>query len=734
MVAERDISCYSTALLLEYASRRGVSRGELLAGVEEPATLLADPLEWTDYRTWTRLAANLATALGGGPGMLFRVGREVTKEQTGAYQLLFLRAAPLGLVIQNAGRHIRRSVNRNLEVTARRTGRRVLQVSLRPLRPERYTAEICEFNRGCIMALMELRGLKRPQLEETACALAGAEACRLRLSWRPGLAWGGLWGWGRQRLLLAQMEASHQRLAQQHRFLQSLLDSLPNPVFYKDLEGRYLGCNLAFCRLTGRSRAEIVGRTVFDLAPRRQARLFQRKDRELAAAGGSQVHEARVPVARGGLRDVVFHQAVYTDTEGRPAGLVGAMVDVTQSRRHQREKDELAEQLRQAQKMEALGTLAGGIAHDFNNLLGAIVGFTELAQDQAAQGLPVQRELDQVLAASQRAQGLVGHILTFSRRQKTEMQSLDLNQAVEQAAAILERTLPKSVRLELGLERGLEPAWADPNQVEQVLMNLATNAADAMPQGGSLLITTRRVELGESFCRGQAGLSPGPHLRLAVRDTGTGMDPTTLERIFDPFFTTKEPGRGTGLGLATVYGILQAHGGAVVCESRQGRGTAFHLYFQPWAGQGRAPADTAQAEPAPGRGEAVLLVDDEPALRELGRRVLEAGGYRVYTAASGEEALEQEARLAGELELVVLDLGMAGMGGAACLSRLRARSPGLPVLIATGYPGMAEGLEGAAGLVAKPFRGRELLARVRQALDGEAKAGPGPAGASSAPR
>jgi CheY-like chemotaxis protein len=212
------------------------------------------------------------------------------------------------------------------------------------------------------------------------------------------------------------------------------------------------------------------------------------------------------------------------------------------------------------------------------------------------------------------------------------------------------------------------------------------------------------------------------------------MDPTTLERIFDPFFTTKEPGRGTGLGLATVYGILQAHGGAVVCESRQGRGTAFHLYFQPWAGQGRAPADTAQAEPAPGRGEAVLLVDDEPALRELGRRVLEAGGYRVYTAASGEEALEQEARLAGELELVVLDLGMAGMGGEACLARLRARSPGLPVLIATGYPGRAEGLDGAAGLVAKPFRSRELLARVRQALDGRAKAGPGPAGASSAPR
>jgi PAS domain S-box-containing protein len=737
MPAERDISCYSTALLLEHGVRRGVSRQALLAGVRTPPAVLENPEEWTDHHTWTRLASNLALALGGGPGMLFRVGRELTKEHTGAYQLLFLRAAPLRLLIQNAGRHMIRSINRNLEVRAERRGRGVLEVSLRPLSRERYSPAICEFNRGCIMALMELRGLRSPRLEETACALRGDGACRLRLAWRPGLSLAGVWPRGGGRLVLEQMEASHQRLARQHSFLQSLLHGMPNPVYYQDLQGRYLGCNLAFCRFWGLSREEIVGRAADELFPPEQARLVAGKDRELLADGGSQVYEVSLPDAAGEERDVVFYTAAYTDDQGRAAGLVGSMMDVTASRRAEREKDQMAEQLRQAQKMEALGTLAGGIAHDFNNLLGAIVGFTELARERAEQGRPAGRELDQVLSASRRAQDLVGQILTFGRRSKTRMQRLDLNRAVHEAAAILERVLPKAVRLELGLDRSLAPVNADPNQVEQVLMNLATNAADAMPAGGTLLVATRQVELDERFCGANSGMEPGPHGRLTVRDTGVGMDPDTRRRIFEPFFTTKEPGRGTGLGLATVYGIMQAHHGGVICESSSGQGSAFHLYFPCWGPEAAAEKPPPVAgEALRGRGEGVLLVDDEPWLRELGQRMLEGAGYRAFVAANAEEALEAEARLAGELDLVVLDLGMPGMGGEDCLARLRARSPHLPVLVVTGYPKAADdpALAGAAGLLPKPFRSAQLLASVRRALDAAATAAPGPDEESSAPR
>jgi CheY-like chemotaxis protein len=372
--------------------------------------------------------------------------------------------------------------------------------------------------------------------------------------------------------------------------------------------------------------------------------------------------------------------------------------------------------------MEAIGTLAGGIAHDFNNILAAILGYAEIALQLGQEGLPNHQELAQVIQATERARNLVKQILTFSRKAEADLRPLDLNQAVRQALNLLGPTLPKMVRIEAHLEPNLELVRADATQMEQVLLNLAGNAADAMPEGGRLLIETQNLFLGEDDCDQHLELKPGRYVMLTVSDTGMGISPQVIEHIYDPFFTTKGVGRGTGLGLSTVFGIVKGHGGELTCYSEPGQGATFKVYLPvPPALDQAVPAEPAPPEP-PVRGEeTVLLVDDEAALRDLGRQALEGAGYRVLTAASGEEALAIHQARGAAIDLVVMDLGMPGMGGQRCLREILARDPKAKVVIASGYSANGQvkaSLEsGAAGYVAKPFRRADLLTTIRDVLN-----------------
>jgi nitrogen-specific signal transduction histidine kinase/ActR/RegA family two-component response regulator len=397
----------------------------------------------------------------------------------------------------------------------------------------------------------------------------------------------------------------------------------------------------------------------------------------------------------------------------------------------ERERSRMEGQLRQAQKMEALGTLAGGVAHDFNNILSAILGYAELAQDGASQGRDNRPELGQVIAAANRAAELVRQILTFSRKMEPELKPLDLNREVSRALEVLGHTLPKMIEIQADLGQGLEPVLANAGQIEQVLLNLAINAADAMPQGGRLSIRTERVDLDQDYCGQHLASRPGPHLRLTVSDTGQGMPPEVLEHIFDPFFTTKGPGKGTGLGLATVYGIVKGHHGAIHCYSQPGQGTVFIIHLPLARRDASAPgAATARVAEPPGGAESILVVDDEQALRQVAARMLGGVGYRVRAAASGEAALELLDSGEDRPDLIILDLGMPGMGGLACLGEILSRDPEQYVLIASGYAGsdqVRQSLEnGAAGFVAKPFRRVELLGMVRRLLDGRHAPEPDP--------
>jgi len=404
--------------------------------------------------------------------------------------------------------------------------------------------------------------------------------------------------------------------------------------------------------------------------------------------------------------------SVLITWEGRPATL-NFLRDVTLQK-------ELQTQLLHAQKMEAIGTLAGGIAHDFNNLLQAITGFAALALIALPEGDDrVRSNVRNIVKAADRATALVRRLLAFSRQDGASPQRiLDLNIEVGHTIEILERTIPKMIRVETHLARDLRPILADPIQIEQVIMNLATNARDAMPDGGCMHIQTENRMVSDDDARRPAGGASGPCVILRVTDSGVGMDAGTMAKMFDPFFTTKDVGAGTGLGLSTIYGIVLGHGGWIHCESEPGRGACFEIVFPAAVESLGSSSEEPLPDPAPSRGSGtILVVDDEQMIRGLEKTIFEANGYAVVLAESGEKALEHLRLKTGRFDLVILDLGMPGMGGRKCLEELRRLDPRVKILVASGYfehvhaPDLLDA--GACGFIAKPYDAQDLLGRVK---------------------
>jgi len=387
------------------------------------------------------------------------------------------------------------------------------------------------------------------------------------------------------------------------------------------------------------------------------------------------------------------------------------------------ERRTLEKQLHQAQKFEAIGQLAGGIAHDFNNVIGAIMGWAELGTEQAPQDTRLNEYFRKIRAQTMRAAGLTRQLLAFARRQILEPQNLQVNDVVNDVLSLLEKVIGRDVEIETRLAQKLSSLRADPSQIEQILMNLCLNARDAMPGGGRLMIETRFVELNENSRRTIPGLAAGSYVEVAVSDNGTGMDAATREHIFEPFFTTKEPGKGTGLGLATVFGIVRQHDGHIVVESEVGRGSTFRIYL-PTAKDavhliepGAKPAD----QQMPRGTETLLIADDHEGLREMACTALENCGYHVLRAVDGEEAVQLFRKHSLEISLAILDIVMPKLSGREAAARMRETRADLPVIFTTGYSADNEGLtkvvEGGGIVLQKPYDPKKLAQRVRQLLD-----------------
>ncbi|HEV8304402.1 MAG TPA: response regulator [Gemmatimonadales bacterium] len=486
----------------------------------------------------------------------------------------------------------------------------------------------------------------------------------------------------------------------------------PSGMAITTLDGMLVDVNETFLRTLGYARDEVVGRNTVDVGLWRDPADRVRVLSAVQAGGPLETLELEFRTKAGALRTLLY-SAERIELDGAPH-ILALTTDITERR-------QLEEELRQAQKMEAIGQLAGGVAHDFNNILTAIHGYADLLGDALPAGDARLEDVEEIRKAARRAAQLTRQLLAFSRKQVLEPRVLDLNALVENLDKMLRPLLGENVELTTALAPALNAVRADPNQLEQVILNLAINARDAMPQGGKLTIETADVALDEHYATRHVGVAPGRYVMLAVSDTGTGMDEQTKARIFEPFFTTKEPGKGTGLGLSTVYGIVKQSGGNIWLYSEPGRGTTFKIHF---------PAVDATVDEAPNAAraggldgvETVLVAEDDEQLRRLAQRALAGRGYTVLEADGGAAALAVARRHPGPIHLLLTDVIIPGMDGRSLAQALQAERPDLRVLFMSGYADKAivhHGvLDSGVAYLAKPFTTEAVARKVREVLDG----------------
>jgi PAS domain S-box-containing protein len=510
-------------------------------------------------------------------------------------------------------------------------------------------------------------------------------------------------------------KASQDALRASEAFLETLINAIPVPVYYKDRDGRYLGFNKAYEAFFGVTQDGLLGKTLLDIRERGMAEQLRGHDVELLETGGTQQLGVKVEIPPGDLRDVIFNKAVFTDGQGKVAGLIGTVQDLTEIRK-------LENQLHHSQKMEAIGTLAGGVAHDFNNILTAIIGFASLTRMKMQPDDPNLWAIDQILACSERAGQLTRSLLAFSRKQPISPKPVNLDSIILDVEKLLRRLIGENIELTTRLETPGFIILADAGQIGQVLINLVTNARDAMPAGGAIEIATRQTELDLAFVRAHGFGNPGRYALITISDNGSGMDKATQAKIFEPFFTTKEPGRGTGLGLAIVYAMVKQHKGFILVYSEPGLGTTFKL-FLPQADPLQQDLLAVPVAALRGGTETILIAEDDPDVRSLTQKVLEDFGYRIIAAADGEEAIRQFQAQADAIQLILVDMVMPKQGGAEVYRAAKAFKPGIRAIFTSGY--MASNLPAGSSLqeglnyLPKPTSPIELLNKVREVLDAE---------------
>jgi len=480
-------------------------------------------------------------------------------------------------------------------------------------------------------------------------------------------------------------------------------------------DGQLLRINHKFCEIVGYSPEELLAGKFQNMTYPGDLEADQAHvHRMLTGEIQSYLMEKRYVRKDGSLVWINLTDALVRHSSGDPKYFISVVQDIT-------ERKHLEEQFLQAQKMEAVGSLAGGVAHDFNNLLTVIFGYCEILLNGLGDHDPMRREINEIKTAGERAATLTARLLAFSRRQVVQLKVTDLNTVVADIKELLHRLIGEDIRLITSVETGLGLVKVDGGQIGQVIMNLAVNARDAMPKGGTISVQATNVSLDDEYARNHVGVQSGPYVMLSVSDTGCGMDAQTKARMFEPFFTTKEQGKGTGLGLSTVYGIVKLHNGHISVDSTQGMGSTVKIYLPRVEGAVKACAEPL-AEVKRTRGmETVLLVEDDDQLRHLTSQILRGQGYTVLEADSGAEALLIAERHPGPIQLMLTDIVMPGMNGYVLAEQLRSSRSDTAVQFMSGYQGDAiwnqEPLPPNVSLITKPFTPERLLGKIREVLD-----------------
>ncbi|MCL5772898.1 MAG: ATP-binding protein [Firmicutes bacterium] len=513
---------------------------------------------------------------------------------------------------------------------------------------------------------------------------------------------------------LQQELAEHKRTEETLVKLRKAVEASGEAIFMTDCEGILTYVNPEFTRLYGYDESEVVGRVTPRILKSGRMKPENYKMFWKAILNKEVLRGEIINKTKNGAFVIVDNSAnPILDEQGNILGFLAIQRDIT-------ERKNFEHKLLQSQKMESIGIMAGGIAHDFNNILTSVVGYTELILSKLMPGDPLWNDFCKVKKECEHAAGLVRQILAFSRRQILEPRNINLNQVLSGIEEFLRRIVGESIELKIITDPLPATVYVDPVQFEQVLINLSLNARDAMPGGGKLLIEINNVDIDEDCCASHPEFHPGSYVQLAISDTGTGIDKEAIEHIFEPFFTTKEQGKGTGLGLAVVHGVVKQHGGFIFVSSVPGRGTTFEVYFK--SVQGKAEKILINQPVAPRNGsETILLAEDEKVVRELVIRILEESGYKVLSASNGKEALQVFENYSGQIHLAMLDMVMPKMGGMQVYDLLHVQKPDLKFLFVSGYSAggiheefiLKEGME----LLLKPFTPVELTRRLREVLD-----------------
>ncbi len=513
---------------------------------------------------------------------------------------------------------------------------------------------------------------------------------------------------------LPRLAERYRALAESERVFAASFAEAPIGMAHTSLEGQLLRVNRCLCEFLGYSPEELMAISFMAITHPDDVEQDTREMERLISGGVTKyVREKRYRHKNGHFVSATLTAVLHRDEKGAPKYFISTIADVT-------ERIRLEGQLRQGQKMEAIGRLAGGIAHDFNNLLTVIIGYADLLFEQIPPGTSMYADLAEIRQAAASATGLTRQLLAFSRKQILQPQVLDLNGIVARMNGLLRRLIGEDISLRTRLATPLDRVRADPGQIEQIIMNLALNARDAMPGGGTLTIETANVELDAPWLVRNADAVAGPHVMLAISDTGIGMDPSVQAHLFEPFFTTKERVQGTGLGLATVYGIVKQSGGSIFVYSERGHGTVFKILLPRTEQLAESPNAAPPASRALGT-ETILLVEDQPEVRAVTRDTLARQGYDVLEGGNGAEALALAENHRGDIHLLLTDVVMPGMSGRELAQRLQTMRPALRVIYTSGYTDDTivhhEILDPGITFIQKPFAPNALLRTIRGVLD-----------------